>query len=175
MKFLFWNIEKKQVCFDVIVDLIKDATFDVIALAEIPQDDNDTLLPKLQSIDSNFSFLKPLIKEKVALYYNKSTAIVGNQFNEGKVAIKRITSKTGKVIANISFLHLDSKVNYSEMELSQRVDVIVQSVLRFEADPNMEHGILLLCGDFNMNPFEIGCIKANGFNAVMVKKNCTKR
>lgn len=93
MKFLFWNIEKKQVCFDVIADLVKDEALDVIALAEFPKGKNGILLQKLQVVNPDFSLLKPLVNEKVVVYYCKSTAIVNNQFNEGKVAIKRITSK----------------------------------------------------------------------------------
>ena len=69
MKFLFWNIEKKQVCFDVIMDLAKDEAFDVIALAEFPKGGNDTLLPKLQLIDTNFVPLKTPTTEKVVVYY----------------------------------------------------------------------------------------------------------
>ena len=54
MKFLFWNIEKKQVCFDVIADLVKDEALDIIALAEFPKDKNDILLKKLQVVNKDF-------------------------------------------------------------------------------------------------------------------------
>lgn len=166
MKFLFWNIEKKQMCFDVIADLVKDEAFDVIALAEFPKDGNDTLLSKLQLLDSNFELLKTPTTEKVVVYYKKSTATVSSQFNEGKVAIKKITSKIGKVIAYISFLHLDSKANFSDENLSERVGAIIESIQNFEGKQN-DNSFVLLCGDFNMNPFENGLIKAAGFNAVM--------
>lgn len=167
MKFLFWNIEKKQVCFDVIADLVKDEALDVIALAEFPKDKNGILLQKLQVVNPDFSLLKPLVNEKVVVYYCKSTAIVNNQFNEGKVAIKRITSKNKTPIAYIAFLHLASKVNYSDDELAERMKPIIGSVQHFEEKSEYEQGLVLLCGDLNMNPFERGIIQASGLNAVM--------
>lgn len=167
MKFLFWNIEKKQICFDVIADLVKDEALDIIALAEFPKDKNDILLQKLQVVNPDFSLLKPLVNEKVVVYYCKSTAIVNNQFNEGKVAIKRITSKNKTPIAYIAFLHLASKVNYSDDELAERMKPIIGSVQHFEEKFEYEQGLVLLCGDLNMNPFERGIIQASGLNAVM--------
>lgn len=167
MKFLFWNIEKKSSCFDVIVDLVRDEAFDVIAIAELPIGQEENLLTRLQVEDSNYLKLIATTPEKVFVYYKKSTTQLKNQFNEGKVAIKKVTSNKGTIISYVSFLHLDSKVNCSDEELAERINTISRSVQNFEEDPDIEKGILLLCGDLNMNPFEKGMIKANGLNAVM--------
>lgn len=169
MKFLFWNIEKKDKCFEVIADIVRDETIDVIALAEFPkeQDEKKKLLLILKAIDSNFNLLKPTTQEKVVIYYNKSMANVKNQFNEGKVAIKRITSNSNLVNAYVAFCHLDSKINVSDEEQAERVSIIKDTVCTFERDINDDNGFFILCGDLNMNPFERGLIKANGLNAVM--------
>lgn len=125
------------------------------------------MLTKLQAENANYFLLQATAPEKVFVYYNKSTTQVKNQFNEGKVAIKKVTSKFGTIISYVSFLHLDSKVNCSDDELAERINAITCSIQNFEDIPDIEKGILLLCGDLNMNPFEKGIIKASGLNAVM--------
>lgn len=169
MNFLFWNTEKKSACYDVIIDIVVEKNIDVIAIAEFPigPDEAKTFLSKLKTIDSNFELLQTVTIEKVLVFYNKANAIVLNQYNEGKVAIKKISAKTFKVNAYIAFCHLESKVNINDEEQAERVTKLKETLCSFENDIDDKDGFLLLCGDLNMNPFEKGLIKANGLNAVM--------
>lgn len=169
MNFLFWNTEKKPTCFDVIVDIVVEKNINVIAIAEFPigPDETKSFLSKLKTIDSNFEWLQPMTKEKVLVFYNKANANVQNQYNEGKVAIKKISAITSKVNAYVAFCHLESKVNINEDEQAERVAKLKDTLCTFEKDIDDKDGFLLLCGDLNMNPFEKGLIKANGLNAVM--------
>lgn len=169
MNFIFWNLEKKPACYDVIIDIVIEKNIDVIAIAEFPigPDETKTFLSKLKTIDSNFEWLQPVTKEKVMVFYNKNNAIVSNQYNEGKVAIKKISSITSKVNAYVAYCHLESKVNINDDEQAERVTKLKETLCSFEKDIDDKDGFLLLCGDLNMNPFEKGLIKANGLNAVM--------
>lgn len=169
MNFIFWNLEKKPACYDVIIDIVIEKNIDVIAIAEfsIGPDETKTFLSKLKTIDSNFEWLQPVTKEKVMVFYNKNNAIVSNQYNEGKVAIKKISSITSKVNAYVAYCHLESKVNINDEEQAERVTKLKETLCSFEKDIDDKDGFLLLCGDLNMNPFEKGLIKANGLNAVM--------
>ena len=169
MNLIFWNLEKKPACYDVIIDIVIEKNIDVIAIAEFPigPDETKTFLSKLKTIDSNFEWLQPVTKEKVMVFYNKNNAIVSNQYNEGKVAIKKISSITSKVNAYVAYCHLESKVNINDDEQAERVTKLKETLCSFEKDIDDKDGFLLLCGDLNMNPFEKGLIKANGLNAVM--------
>lgn len=169
MNFIFWNLEKKPACYDVIIDIVIEKNIDIIAIAEFPigPDETKTFLSKLKTIDSNFEWLQPVTKEKVMVFYNKNNAIVSNQYNEGKVAIKKISSITSKVNAYVAYCHLESKVNINDEEQAERVTKLKETLCSFEKDIDDKDGFLLLCGDLNMNPFEKGLIKANGLNAVM--------
>lgn len=169
MNFIFWNLEKKPACYDVIIDIVIEKNIDVIAIAEFPigPDETKTFLSKLKTIDSNFEWLQLVTKEKVMVFYNKNNAIVSNQYNEGKVAIKKISSITSKVNAYVAYCHLESKVNINDEEQAERVTKLKETLCSFEKDIDDKDGFLLLCGDLNMNPFEKGLIKANGLNAVM--------
>lgn len=169
MNFLFWNVEKKPTCYDVIIDVVEDNNIDVIAIAEFPvgPDEVRTFLNKLRKKDFNFELLQAVAREKVLVFFNKTNAIVKNQYNEGKVAIKMITTNTSKVNAYVAFCHLESKVNINDDEQAERVTKLKETLCSFENDIDDKDGFLLLCGDLNMNPFEKGLIKANGLNAVM--------
>ena len=136
MNFIFWNLEKKPACYDVIIDIVIEKNNDVIAIAEFPigPDETKTFLSKLKTIDSNFEWLQPVTKEKVMVFYNKNNAIVSNQYNEGKVAIKKISSITSKVNAYVAYCHLESKVNINDEEQAERVTKLKETLCSFEKD-----------------------------------------
>ena len=63
----------------------------------------ENVLKKLRKKDSNFELLQAVAREKVLVFFNKTNAIVKNQYNEGKIAIKKITTKNSKVKCICSF------------------------------------------------------------------------
>lgn len=152
MNFLFWNVEKKPTCYDVIIDVVEDNNIDVIAIAEFPvgPDEVRTFLNKLRKKDSNFELLQAVAREKVLVFFNKTNAIVKNQYNEGKVAIKMITTNTSKVNAYVAFCHLESKVNINDDEQAERVTKLKETLCSFENDIDDKDGFLLLCGDISV-------------------------
>lgn len=180
MKLLFWNIQKKKSCFKVIADAVQDEDIDVVALAEFSSDFGATeeLLTLLKQVGEGYKRLISPVPEKVIIFYNSNKVTVKNRYNEGKIAIKKISSFVSETNAYIVFCHFMSKVSVSNAEQSERITNVKNIIDSFEKENDDEHGILLLCGDLNMNPFEEGVIKANGLNAVMessiAQKKCRK-
>ena len=98
---------------------------------------------KLRKKDSNFELLQAVAREKVLVFFNKTNAIVKNQYNEGKVAIKMITTNTSKVNAYVAFCHLESKVNINDDEQAERVTKLKETLCSFENDIDDKDGFLL--------------------------------
>lgn len=61
-------------------------------------------------------------------------------------------------------MHLPSKNYTSDLSQSEEVIPIVEDINNTEFEKNDRH---IVIGDFNMNPFETGMIKALGFHATM--------
>jgi len=172
MNFLFWNIRKSPRCYQVIVDAVKAYEVDVLALAEFPVEIEETnkLLVELQKVDEGFKYLKPMVKEKIVVFYNSTKTVVENKHNTNKIIVKSITSKYGEMTAFVVFCHLVSKVNATNEEQAENAVKVRRDIEDFENDNVGGKEMTLVCGDFNMNPFEPGMVKAMALNAVMERR-----
>ena len=71
-------------------------------------------------------------------------------------------------------IHFYDKKNYDSTEQNERIE----KIKKFIDDTESRHGesnLSIICGDFNLNPFETPMIKTKGMHAVMEKDIAKKR
>lgn len=168
MNFLFWNIHKNANTFSHLINIIKEEKIDLIALAEFPEEANSSLqLVSLLNQVDNYSYLEPVneAKEKVKIFFRTSRVNIANKFDGRQISVKWIKS-SGYTISVI-FCHLGSKINNDEHEQFSMAIDFKKQIEEFENYSNNEYTIV--CGDFNMNPFETGMVDSKAFHAVIDK------
>lgn len=174
MNVLFWNIRKNSGIFDLITTIVKEEEIDVLLLAEFPNKDANgsakdytpELLAKLRAnVSNNFAYNFGT-KKRVEVFYNTQTTNMEGIKDELRLSASRVSSNGGTTKVSLVFLHLPSKVNYSDDELSEKAVLYRQAIESYEEAYQQNH-LTVVCGDFNMNPFEPGMVKARGFHSVM--------
>jgi len=167
MNFLFWNLNKNNETFPHLVKIVNEEEIDVIALAEFPTDENSiSELEELLNRNGSYSYLEPLAKDKVKLFYKTPRVDITNQYDGQKINVKCIQS-SGVTIYAI-FCHLGSKINNTDDDQHHSATKFKQEIEEFEESKNNYNTII--CGDFNMNPFEKGMVDSEAFHAIMDKK-----
>lgn len=168
MKFLFWNVHGKK-NFEQISVLTLNESIDILLLAEFPE----------QKIDSTNKLLGELNKKKSSLYCSLDYVadVKINIFCKTKykkfITLKENTQRDTVIyicippIAPILLIasHYQSKVNWSDDDQLAHSGKIKSLVEKWEEILSCDRTIL--CGDFNMNPFDKGVVCHSGINAVM--------
>lgn len=174
MNILFWNINKNRDVFPCLCDIVKSEAIDILLLAEFPyldeneqeKDYKDQLLEQLRSV-SGFNFKYNLsIKKRVEVFYNSVTTYMEGIKDEARLSGSKVNSVGGSVKVSLVFFHLPSKVNYDSNEQSEKAEEYRKAIEDYE-DVHQQDHLTVVCGDFNMNPFEHGMVKAKGFHSVM--------
>ena len=174
MNVLFWNICKNSNIFNLISVIAKEEDIDILLLAEFPYTDasgrtKDYIPDMLAELKANASmgFVYNLsTKKRVEVFYNTNTTFMEGLKDEPKLSGSKVNSIGGNVKMSLVFFHLPSKVNYDSSEQSEKSVCYREAIERYEEDYQQDH-LTVVCGDFNMNPFEAGMVKAQGFHAVM--------
>jgi len=166
IRILFWNI-KKNAFFDVISNVVEEAEADIVAFAEFPEENNDITEceKKLQNIDSRFEYLKPYSEVKVQLFYKNFLRISNATDLTPRITAKRILAEDIELL--LFFCHLEDKFFHDSTQQPFLIQPHVKDILDYEIDSGNSN--ILICGDFNMNPFEQGMALNTGFNAMMDK------
>lgn len=173
MRFLFWNICKKNILKEI-VSLVIFKDIDVLLIAEFPPNINpEELRNELLCKGVIFDYITPYSpKDKVRIYTRFRKDFITNIQDEAGVSAKTIYSPILKSNIILITCHLPSKINKSDAIQSEISSDISDFILRIENRFNMQYTVV--CGDFNMNPFDEGLIKAKGFHAIMNKKIALK-
>lgn len=171
MKFLFWNIHKNVDAIPYLHNIVREEGIDVVGIAEYPQE--HTIDEVFRTRSREFSYLKPFVdKEKVKIFYRNSRVNIANKKNGQFVDIKQITSFGRKI--SLIFCHLPSKLNCNEDEQWSRAIDINREINEYE-QTNAKNRLTIVCGDFNMNPFDKGMVHCKAFHAVMDRRIAMKR
>ena len=171
MKFLFWNIHKNINAISYLHNIVREEEIDVVGIAEYPQE--YTTDNVLRSYPRTFLYLKPIVdNEKVKIFYRNSRVNIANKMNRRFVTVKQISSLGRKV--SLIFCHLPSKINCNEDEQLSRAIAINREINEYE-QTNANSRLTIVCGDFNMNPFEKGMVHCEAFHAVMDKRIAMRR
>lgn len=166
MNVLFWNLKQNNVCFDVICHIAREESIDVMAFAEFPSGANEVaaLLTKLQSVKPSFMHHPHNQNSRVEIFFDSSSYTVDPIKNDDRLSFKMIKKLTGLTEINFVFCHLQSKMHKDEVDLTIEA-VRNMSIIRDFEKNNGE--MTVICGDFNLHPFESGMLADLGFNALM--------
>ena len=171
MKFLFWNIHKNANAIPYLHNIVREEGIDVVGIAEYPPE--YAIENVLRSRSMTFSYLKPVVdKEKIKIFYRNSRVKINNKLNGQFVVIKQI--KSLGYIVSLIFCHLPSKISCNEDEQLSRATAINREINDYE-QTNAKNRLTIVCGDFNMNPFDKGMVHCEGFHAVMDKRIAMRR
>lgn len=171
MNFLFWNINKKNTSFlfDKISILIQNEHIDVCMLAELDQADTAKLLHIINSRNGNsYKIVQCLVWKKIVIISKKNIYISTYDESGKRIGAFKIKSDIFEKEVLLFPIHFYDKKNYDSTEQNERIE----KIKKFIDDTESRHGesnLSIVCGDFNLNPFETPMIKTKGMHAVMEK------
>ena len=163
MNILFWNINKKNLK-ESIYNISVTHNIDVIILAESTFKSSELVL-ELNKETSNFFPQNSLSQcEKIQIitkfHYDFATPIC----ESSRYTIRKINLPE-KIEILLTAIHFVDKSNHSIESQGEMAGEIIKEIDKIETELNIHSNIIV--GDFNMNPFESGIIKCNGFHATM--------
>lgn len=174
MKFLFWNINSKPI-FKEIAEIAFIENIDVILIAEFPEpkeDMSNQLLEKLNFKENYYISVDKIYDVKINVFCKQcySDSII-HKGNIARGAVIYIKIPSYEPILLMAF-HIQSKVNWDDNDQFAHSCEIKDKITEWEERLNCSHTIL--CGDFNMNPFDKGVVSHTGINAVMEREIAMK-
>lgn len=171
MNFLFWNINRKNTnsLFEKISILIQNEHFDICMFAELKQEDSATLLRFINSRnDNSYRIVQCLIWKKIVVISKNNIDISAYDESGKRIGAFKIKSDVLETEVLLFPIHFYDKINYDSIEQNERIE----KIKKFIDDTESRLGVSdfsIVCGDFNLNPFETPMIKTKGMHAVMEK------
>ncbi len=163
LNFLFWNINAKNLVNEI-GNIAASHQVDVLILAECEGLSDSALLLKLNEKETRYSANNPNSQcQKIKIFTRFHYNLIAPKMEGDRYTIRKLMLPQVQPL-NIVGWHLPDKGNHSPESQNQLASIYAQKVIDFEKE-NGDRTIVV--GDFNMNPFEVGMIKANGFNATM--------
>jgi exonuclease III len=165
MRFLFWNLNKRDIP-GFVRNVARESDADVLILAEcrtppaeLLQTLND-VLPHYQFAPGNCGHL---------LFFTRFDAhFLKLAIESHRVSIRRLVLPGRQTILIVG-AHLPAKVSFSDE--SQIFESVCLSQMIDQVEASEGHHRTILLGDLNMNPFEAGMVGARGgLNAVMSRR-----
>ena len=169
MRFLYWNINKKNLALKIANASIENLV-DVIILSEYENIDIEYLKRKLHN--ENLKFVEERINPKSRLL------LLRKENKHLKVIKEKPYYSVYKIRTNNDFIllfgiHFPSRMQLDTNTLNMKAAKTVAEIQSDEKEYDCIKSILV--GDFNMNPFNLGMISPLGFNAVMSKEIASKK
>ena len=159
-----------------IVKMLNENETDVFMVAELPCKDIGKVEKFINdNTGGNYKHINGHTFEKVVIFAKVNVDIqLKDVTNEGK-RIAAFTIKSGilekKIILFV--IHFYDKINYTENQQNEDINRIRRYIEKVENELD-EHEFSIVCGDFNMNPFETPMIKTTGMHAMMDKNIARK-
>lgn len=176
MNFLFWNIRKNENVFGIIRELVYSEDIDILMIAEYPNCSTDGLLNVINSNPALYKYEhheKQTQSDKIEIFTRFSANFITPLKDTQRISAKEITSTLLNHKITIVTCHFPSKVNMTDDQLSEYASDARDFIDEVEKQTGHQHTII--CGDFNMNPFDNGIIKTKGLHAIMDKSIAQKR
>lgn len=160
---LFCNVQKKNLTTQI-VNLAHSRDVDILVLAENPV--SSVQLIQALNINGPYYFQNhPLSQCRKITIITKFhyDSIVPLQ-EDHRLTVRRVHLPTGEdfLLTGLHLISKNSSTAESQNEAASRVaDELIKGEDRYQVNRH------IVLGDFNMNPFEPGMIKANGFHGTM--------
>ena len=171
MNFLFWNTNKKANLHEI-VELVKQQDTDLLMLAENTNSPAELLL-KLNTKKTLFSFSPDPICNKIHIFtkFNaKNTKPLQGDTKQRFTTRRLFSSVFGEVILIV--VHYQSRVNWGKNDQNAHIFELKKAIEYAEVEVGKNRTII--CGDFNMNPFDDAMVQTTGLHAVMDKTIASK-
>jgi exonuclease III len=191
LQFLYWNTENKDSKDDILNDLLEKNSIDVIMLGECGRPLSAILCNKYNLTELQlFSGEGERLTQRV--YHNKLKNVSFKHINnipedekeevlfsktlDGELILRRLkrlnrASMIETTYNNEKFLlvlvHLPSKKNLDE---SSQLQAAINYKRLIAEVASLYENKVIITGDFNMNPFDLGMVEPLGFFAINYKK-----
>lgn len=163
LNILFWNVQKKDLTAQII-NIAHNKDVDILILAENPV--SSTQLVQALNTEGPYYFQNNPLSQcrKITVvskfHYDSITPLE----ETSRLTTRHVHLPTGEDFL-LTGLHLVDKKSFTAESQNEAASLVAQQLLRVEDRFQIDRHIVL--GDFNMNPFETGMIKANGFHGTM--------
>ncbi len=158
---LFWNTQG-DFAPETLARLVKSKNVDFICLAESKLNPDD--MTKVLKSNDSADFLSPnTLTPKIQIYHRDDleTSVRYGDIS-GRLSMTNVTFDQVEFL--IASVHLVDKHNFGESDqLAQSIEIA--GTIR-DREIEYQNDYTILCGDFNMNPFDDGVVAANGFHAI---------
>ncbi|MFZ0315258.1 MAG: endonuclease/exonuclease/phosphatase family protein [Candidatus Korobacteraceae bacterium] len=162
MKFLFWNLNRRDIP-GLVRAVTLEHNIDVLILAECVIPDS-VILFRLNTGEPDYQYARGNCA-RVMIFVRFDRHRVSLLYESHRTSIRRLTLPAGDPLI-LAATHLPSKLNMGEE--SQVYECVHLARVIDELERKEGHQRTLLIGDLNMNPFEHGLVAARGgLNAVM--------
>jgi hypothetical protein len=169
LNFLFWNVCKKDLEQEI-ADLVVAENINILILAEY-EGDNDSLLRVLAKKGKDF-FIVPIIAcFRIKIFTNFNPFLIKHLGETDRYTIKELQLK-GSIPILLAMAHLPSKRHANENDQLQEAAYFKKDIEKSEND--VGHQNTLIVGDFNMNPFDLGMVAANGLHSIPCLKTAKR-
>ncbi|HMR93323.1 MAG TPA: hypothetical protein PKC69_13455 [Chitinophagaceae bacterium] len=170
MNFGFWNINDKKLD-SLIKQFADEFELDILILGESPYSPDELLL-LLNSVSSDYYYAPGILCEKIQIFTKfKDNLITPIEESKRITARKLYSPKYGDV--TLIAAHYNSKVNWSNEDQAAHAPTF--KYLIDSVENKIGHKRTVVCGDFNMNPFDFGMVQSTGLHAVMDRKIAQKK
>lgn len=181
MNFLFWNLKREgKKLKNEVAELCKIHNIDVLMLAEWSCEERPCepveILRELnkQNRDKYYfaqGFAQGTICEKILIFSKFEEKLIAPIEENKRITARKLISSKYDIILVV--IHFQSKVNWSLEDQTAHVPNIKRILDSVES--KLGHKRTVICGDFNMNPFDFGVVQSTGLNAVMEKQIAKKQ
>ena len=172
IKYLFWNIYKKNLCIPIRELLIENG-IDIIALVETENLDKEYLIEELYKKGQEWKVAEILPQFNLKLLVKKRVRI--NVVKEEKhFSCYKIFENEDMFLLYV--VHLPSAM-YRDEQARSRFAISLSEVMRKIEKETFEEKEYksIVVGDFNLQPYSVGIAGTDGFNATLsaikAKKN----
>jgi exonuclease III len=163
LNILFWNVQKKDLTAQI-VNLAKGRDVDILVLAENLVS-SVQLTQALNTNGPDYFLNHPLSQcKKLTIITRFPYDLIVPIEESHRLTTRHVQLITGEEFL-LTALHLVDKGNFTAESQSEAASEIANQLYQTEIRVGINRHIVL--GDFNMNPFETGMIKANGFHGTM--------
>lgn len=165
LTFLTWNLNNQDACIDPLLEIINNWGVDIVLLNESGISDQELLNAGFKRVASSHKKCKFYSKLRPNEFYAINDTL-SEHINFCCVKVQSAKYLIGGV-------HLPSKLFRDELtQASIAMDCMSEITQQSTASRITE---VILFGDFNMNPFELGMTHPKGFNNVSDKRSSKKQ
>jgi Endonuclease/Exonuclease/phosphatase family len=163
INFLFWNLNRKNLS-DEISAIAHENEVHVLVLAEANNVSESDLLTKLNQKQTVYFSNHPLSNcDKIKIFTRFDYIFISPKIESQRYSMRLLELPQVESL-NIIGLHFRDKSHNSDTNQSELASDFAHEINEIEKKFGDK---TIIIGDFNMNPFEVGMIKAKGFNATM--------